>query len=94
MKQISEFEEFDYKSYTISTDLGSAIFHFDSGLISIQGFAYSDSEKRQIEVILEPEDTAEFNVTVGEMKGELTKSDFNYESELCWVEDIETETRL
>lgn len=93
MKQIKTFEEFDYNGYHITTDLGSALFHFESGVITIQGHAYGD-DKRQIEAILEPEDTADFNVSVSESDGELTSRDLEFEAELQRVEDIETEETL
>lgn len=93
MKQIKDFEEFDHNNYHITTDLGSALFHFESGILTIQGHAYGD-DKRQIEVILEPEDTADFNVSVSASDGELTSQDLKFKAKLFRVEDIETEETL
>jgi len=93
MKTIADFEEFDHNGYRISVDLGSARFHFNAGIITIQGHAYGD-EKRQIEVRLDPEDTADFNVSVSENDGELTAKDYEFTAELHKVVDIETDETL
>lgn len=92
MKQIQDFEEFDYNDYHITTDLGSAFFHFDQDLISIQGQAYGDKNTLQIEVLLKPEDTPEFNNSISASDGELLGDDLSFEAELIDVQDLNGES--
>jgi hypothetical protein len=93
MNKLKEFEEFDYKEHHITTDLGSAHFHFDSGKVTIQGHAYGET-KRQVEVHIEPEDTADFNVSISGSNGELTARDFERTGRLQKIVDIETQDEL
>jgi hypothetical protein len=92
MKQIKNFEEFDYNEYHITTDLGSAFFHFDQDLISLQGSAYGAEDTLQIEVLLDPEDTPEFNNSVSASDGELLGDDLSFEAELIDVQDLNGES--
>lgn len=89
MQQIQDFEEFDHNGYHITTDLGSAFFHFDQDLVSLQGHAYGDGEKLQIEVLLNPEDTPEFNNSVSASDGELVGKDLDFDAELIDVQDLQ-----
>lgn len=98
MPTIENFDEFNHNGYYVTADLGSARFHFDEGVVTIQGHAYGfhddideidSDEKRMIEVILKPEDTADFNVSASAGDGELAGDDFEFEAELISVEDVE-----
>lgn len=92
MPTIEDFEEFDHNGYRITTDLGSAFFHFDQDLVSLQGHAYGDDEKLQIEVLLDPEDTPEFNNSVSASDGELVGKDLDFDAELIDVQDLQGES--
>lgn len=93
MKQIKEFEEFEYNDQHITTDLGSAYYHPVEGIVTIQGHAYSE-DRSQIEVILEPVDDPDFNVSASAGEGELTKNDLKYNATLLRVEDVESGEEL
>lgn len=94
MKPIRSFDEFNKNGFYITTDLGSAVYDFDSETVAIQGHSTKDGNKRQIEVTLRPEDSAEFNVNMSASEGELVTRDLGFEAELVSVEDVETEKIL
>lgn len=89
MPQIAYFEEFEHNGYVITTDLGSAYFHFEEEIVTLQGTAHG-TETRQVEAILDPEDTPEFNNSVSASDGEVVGEDLNYTVELLDVEDVVT----
>lgn len=88
MKELTEFEEFNYNEYLITTVIGSAQYFFDDEIVTLQGKARGGDKVRQVEVVINPEDSV-FDVRVSEGEGNLIQ-DFNFEGELVEVVDIET----
>lgn len=91
-KQVADYDEFTYKHHVIQADLGSAIYDHSEGVIEIQGRTVDS--RIDVGILLEPEDTVEFNVSVSASEGELTPTDLEFEAELITVYDIETKNEL
>lgn len=94
MKEIREFDEFNYYNWSVTTDLGSAWYDEDRYKIFIEGKATYNGKKKDVTVILDPEDTPEFNMNISVSEGEITDRDMDFEGELIKVEEVDSEKDL
>jgi len=92
--QLKNFDEFEYKEYQITTDLGSAYFDDEEEVVRIQGSCVGRNTVVDVEVIVVPEDSPEFNVSISASDGEITKTDLEFTAELDSVVVVGTQDEL
>jgi hypothetical protein len=93
-KKIKNFDEFFYQGHNITTELELAEFDSEKGVITIPGSAEREGFSEDVYVVLEPEDTPEFNVSVSASEGSLTTSDLEFVASVVNVQTVEDERLL
>lgn len=85
MRPITDFDEFQINGYSVTTDLSSAQYHAESDTITIQGHAIGDGIKRQIEIEVQQEQSADLDTTEENIVDTL-----NFQAGIIRMKDIES----